>query len=247
MKIYFRLFLCIVAILFHSLAIASTNSAVDLTPDRQPVRFISVSGSAEKRVPPNLAHLNLTIEHRNLELELARKQVTSAATAVLASLRALKIADADINAGSILVAPAYTYDRSGERRFEGYTVTRPIRVSLRDIALLGSVIERGLNAGANQISEPIFDHSEREEIERSVLGAATQAARENAIAAAAGVDMEPGAALQITVANSAPSPRGPSLRVASMDASSTAESSYQPGNLVFRVNVDAQFELKTRP
>lgn len=247
MKIYFSSFLCLIAISFHSLAMARTNPGTDLPPDSEPVRIISVSGSAEKRVAPNLAYLSLTIEHRNLELDLARKQVTSAATAVLASLRTLKIADADVNAGSILVAPAYTYDRSGERRFEGYTVTRPIRVSLRDIALLGPVIERALNAGANQISEPIFDHSERQELERSVLGAATQAARENAIAAAAGVDMEPGAALQIIVANSAPSPRGPSLRVASMDASSTAESSYQPGNLVFRANVDAQFELKTRP
>ncbi|MDA0893251.1 MAG: SIMPL domain-containing protein [Proteobacteria bacterium] len=233
-------YLILLPLLFaQSLAFGSQLSV------KSPARVISVSGSAEKQVSPNLAYISFTVEHRDRALDAARRQVNTATNAVLATLRTLRIAEADINAGSILVLPTYNYDRSGVRQFEGYTVTRPIRITLRDLSLLGSLIERSMNAGVNQISEPIFDHSDRKSLERSVLGAATQAARENAVAAAAGIDMQPGDAIRVSVASPPVMPRASTLRIASMDAAAN-EHTYQPGSLVLRVNVEAEFELIPR-
>lgn len=232
-------FISIPLLFIQSLAIASQPSAT------LPLRVITVSGSAEKQVSPDLAHLNFTVEHRDRALDAARRQVNTATNAALATLRSLRIAESDINAGSILVAPTYTYDRSGIRQFEGYTVTRAIRITLRDLSLLGALIERSMNAGVNQISDPIFDHSDRHSLERSVLGAATQAARDNAVAAAAGIDMQPGDAIRVSVANPPVMPRASTLRIASMDATAN-EPTYQPGSLVLRVNVEAEFELIPR-
>ena len=245
MKTYWQsslIYFFIILILFffiNSLAIASQPSAT------LPLRVITVSGSAEKQVSPDLAYLNFTVEHRDRALDAARRQVNTASNAVLATLRSLRIAESDINAGSILVSPTYTYDRSGIRQFEGYTVTRAIRITLRDLSLLGILIERSMNAGVNQISEPIFDHSDRQALERSVLGAATQAARENAVAAAVGIDMQPGDAVRVSVANPPVMPRASTLRIASMDATAN-EPTYLPGSLVLRVNVEAEFELIPR-
>ncbi len=232
-------FVLISLFFMQSLAIANQPSTT------LPLRVISVSGSAEKQISPNLAYLSFTVEHRDRTLDTARRQVNTATNAALATLRTLRIAEADINAGSILVLPTYTYDRSGTRQFEGYTVTRPIRITLRDLSLLGTLIERSMNAGVNQIAEPIFDHSDRQSLERSVLSAATQAARKNAVAAAAGIDMQPGDAIRLSVANPPVMPRASALRIASMDAAAN-EPIYQPGSLVLRVDVEAEFELIPR-
>jgi uncharacterized protein YggE len=205
-------------------------------------RLISVTGQAEKEIPPNLARITVAVEQRGMALDTVRRQVNETVSRILRAIETLRLSRSDVQSSGITIRPEFTYERSGTRRFEGYVVNREINITLRDLAVLGSVIERSLDAGANQISDPIFDHSDRAQLERSVLSAATQAARLNAIAAAAGVEMEVGAPLKIIVQDHSATPRVTSLRMAAMDTG-TPEASYQPGMLNFRVIVNAEFEL----
>lgn len=213
----------------------------ETAPDAR--RSITVNGEAERRVVPDIARVNAAVEQRGLPLEVVRRQVNEATARVLKELKALRIAESDISSSGIVVRPEYSFDRAGVRRFEGYVVTRQIVVTLRDVSNLGALIERSLDAGANQISDPIFDHSDRIAIERSVMGAATLAARQNALAAAAGIQMTVGSARRISVAGPATTlPRANVMRMAVMDATA-AESSYQTGDLLYKVTVEAEFDL----
>lgn len=230
--------------LFMSLKVAANETTGTTNDSAQSIRMISVTGHAERQLPPDLAHITVATEHRGVQLDSVRAQVNETTSKVLRALQLLRIPNSDVNSSSITIRPEFTYERAGARRFEGYTVNRQIKVTLRDLSNLGAVIERALAAGANQVSEPVFDHSDRANIERSVLAAGTQAARLNAIAAAKGVDMYVGVPFKITVHDGAATPQISNLRMTALE-SGTPEASYQPGLLTFRVTVSVDFELTT--
>lgn len=243
-------------VIFYSLIVIFTSlqsfttmtaAASDLSTSQarsSAARIISVTGYAERQVSPNLAYITLAVEERGMPLDTIRRQVNDSTAKILRALQTVRLAAHDIDSSSITIRPEFSYERTGGRRFEGYVVNRQIRVTLRELADLGAVIERSLEAGANQISDPIFDHSQRADIERSVLSAATDAARRNAIAAAKGVNVTVGAPVKIVVQNDAALPRVNSLRMAAMEAT-PPETSYEPGMLTFRVTVTAEFEMLT--
>lgn len=235
-------------ILLCSTSHAATTGATSLSADTplperaQTTRVITVSGSAQRQVQPDIARITVAVEQRGMELDTVRRQVNETAQRVLRSLQPLRIPERDVDSSAISIRPEFSFERSGVRRFDGYVVTRQFQITLRELSDLGAVIERSLDAGANQISQPAFDHSDRSGIERSVLALAAADARSNAIAAAKGVDMEVGGTLKLFVTNESAIPRMATMRVAAMETS-TAESSYQPGSLTFQVTVNAEFEL----
>jgi uncharacterized protein len=236
----------VILISFTSPAIAASASALPAdTPvsDRaQITRVITVSGSAQRQVQPDIARITVAVEQRGMELDALRRQVNETVQRLLQALQPLRIAERDVDSSAISIRPEFSFERAGVRRFDGYVLTRQIQITLRKLADLGTVIERSLDAGANQISQPVFDHSDRSGIERSVLALAASDARANAIATAKGVDMMVGDTLKLFVTNESPIPRMATMRVAAMDAGA-AESSYQPGSLSFQVTVNAEFEL----
>lgn len=203
---------------------------------------VTVSGSAQRQVPPDIARITIAIELRGMELDSLRRQVGDSAQRVLRFLQPLRIAESDMDSSAISIRPEFSFERSSVRRFDGYVVARQFQITLRELSNLGAVIERSLDAGANQISEPVFDHSDRSTIERSVLALATADARSNAIAAAEGVGMTVGEPLKIVVNHEPLIARAGTMRVAAMESSAT-EASYQPGSLTFRVTVNAEFQL----
>ncbi|MEY3713665.1 MAG: hypothetical protein RL321_1285, partial [Pseudomonadota bacterium] len=114
--------------------------------------IISVSGSAERRMQPDLAQISIGIESRHLQLETARREAGAKTIAVLRVLDEIGIAKQEIDSGAVLVQPEFAWDaKSGERRLQGYLVIRTIRLRLLEIDKLGAVLERSVRAGANQI------------------------------------------------------------------------------------------------
>jgi uncharacterized protein YggE len=156
------------------------------------------------------------------------------------------IKPADVDSASVNVNPEFIWaPNSGERRLQGYLVERRVRVRLTELDKLGPLLERSMRAGANQIAPPRFDHSRKDALRREVMTEATRDANRNAEAAAAGVGMKPGRALQIQVldddAIGIMAPRV-MMRAAAVE-DGAAEESYQPGEIGFKVKVTATFEL----
>jgi uncharacterized protein YggE len=209
------------------------------------VRSLLVSGRGEVTAQPDLAVVNLGVEARNPSMEAARQSVNETVNRILALCRDLGIDTKLVNATRLQVQPDYSWNETERKRvLEGYLVSRMIRVELRELDKLGPLMERAIDAGVNQVSDPMLDSSRRKELERQALARAVEDARLNAeaLSGAAGSRLGP-----VRRLNASPDvPVAPMYRAAMADAPAPpppAEASYQVGEMRFTAVVSVEYDL----
>ncbi len=210
-------------------------------------RVVNVTGIAERLVRPDLAHLEMTIDARDVKLDSARREAGVRTVAVLRGLRELGIGDEAIDSGALAVQPEFSWDaKSGARRLQGYLVARTIRIRLLDLDKLGAILEYAVKSGANQIAPPRFSLQNESSLRREMLTDATRDAKQNAAAIARGLDAQLGAALRVDAVEvdrpAFPSPGMLRASVAPAEDAAVTES-YRPGDITLRVQIKASFAL----
>lgn len=228
-------------------ALSLAPLAVLAADDARP-RTVNVSGMGEVAAEPDLARVTLGVEARSPTLAAARSEVTATVERVLKLTRELRIDPKQVNATRVQVQPEYNWNPKDRKRvLLGYMVSRQVQIELRDLDQLGTLLERAVDAGVNQLGDPALDSSRRKELERQAMSLAVQDARMNAeaLAGAAGVRLGPVRSLN----GAASSPPMPMFRaqVAMADAASAPEASYQPGEMKFNASVNAEYDLIVTP
>jgi uncharacterized protein YggE len=214
--------------------------------DNDRPRTVSVSGIGEVAAEPDLAHVTLGVEARRPTMAEARAEVAKTVDRVLALTRDLKIDPKLVNATRLQVQPEYSWnDKDRQRVLLGYVVSRQVQVELRDLEQLGPLLERAVDAGVNQVNDPVLDSSKRKSLEREAMAKAVEDARLNAetLAKAAGVRLGPVRMLNGS-SSAPPMPmyrRGPMV-MADAAAAAPAET-YQPGEMKFSATVNAEYDL----
>lgn len=209
------------------------------------VRTVTVSGQGEIQAEPDKAIVLLGIESRRPKLEEARAEVARVVDAALKLTRDLKIDQKYVRATRINVQPEYNWDNTArERHLIGYYVSRQIEVDLRDLDKLGQLLERAVDLGINQVSEPQLDSSKRRELEREALAKAVQDARLNAEAVAKAAGARLGAPRTISASSGfVPPPVPYQKRTMAAMAESDAAGPYQSGEMSFTGNVQVEYDL----
>ena len=150
-----------------------------------PPRLVSVSGSGEVKAQPDMANVTLGVEARNPSLAEARAQVNATVDRVLALTRDLKIDPKLVDSTRLQVQPEYRWDeKTSQQVLLGYLVSRQVDIELRDLDRLGTLLEKSVSAGVNQVGGARLDSSRRKELEREALARAVEDARLNADALA---------------------------------------------------------------
>ena len=214
----------------------------------EPPRLVAVGGHGEVRVEPDQAKVALGVEAREPTLEAARLRANRAVEGVLKLTRDLGIPERLVASTRLSVMPEYVWDeKTRQRRLVAYQVARTVNIDLRDLEKLGALVERGLSLGANQAGDPVLDHSRRTELERQALALATQDAQRNAtaMAAALGLVVGPARSLSASQDSSGPVPMAApmAMRTLAVAADTGAPQTYQSGEIIFRANVNASFDL----
>ena len=216
--------------------------------DEARTRTVSVSGQGEISAEPDLAHLTLGVEARRPTLPEARSEVTAAVDRLLALTKSLGIDPRLVNATRVQVLPEYSWnDKDRKRILLGYFVSRQVQVELRNLEQLGTLLERAVDAGANQVSDPVLDSSRRKDLERDAMTRAVQDARQNAetLAKAAGAKLGNVRALNASAAG----PVVPVYRAKMVmaEASMAPEATFQAGDMKFSAMVSAEYDLVVWP
>ena len=227
-----------------TLALALVPCAV-LAESEHP-RTVSVTGSGEVAAEPDLAHVTLGVEARKPTMAEARAEVARTVDRVLALTRDLRIDPKLVNATRVQVQPEYSWnDKDRKRVLLGYLVSRQVQVEVRDLEQLGSLLERAVDAGVNQVNDPVLDSSRRKALEREAMAKAVEDARLNAetLARAAGAKLG-----SVRVLNgSASAPPMPMYRrgaIAMADAAAAPPAeTYEPGEMKFSAAVNAEYDL----
>jgi len=195
-----------------SLFLAAT-SAPALTPrptlavdSTTPEHTISVSGTGTVTLKPDVADLHLGVLITRQTVKAAQADAASAMTKVIAALKALGIADKDIQTSNVSLQPAYDYSsNSNPPRITGFQMSNSVTVTVRDLAKLGDAIDNGLAAGATSLDGVNFRVDDETAAEAQARQAAMAEAKSKAqtLATAAGVSISGVASISET---SAPMP-----------------------------------------
>ena len=207
-------------------------------------RTAAVTGQGEVSAEPDLAYVTLGVESRKPTMAEARAEVAATVDRVLALTKSLKIDPKLVNSTRVQVQPEYSWNEKDRKRILlGYMVSRQVEVEVRDLEQLGTLLERAVDAGVNQVNDPVLDSSKRKELERDAMTRAVQDARLNAetLAQAAGVKL--GAVRTLNGSASGPVVPLYKARVAMADAMAAPEASYQPGEMKFSASVSAEYDL----
>jgi uncharacterized protein YggE len=209
-------------------------------------RTIGVSGQGEVRAEADHANVSLSVAARKPKLDDARAEVAKTVEAVLKLTRELEVDPKLVHATRIHVQPEYNWEPQAKERnliVVGYSVSRQVEVELRDLEKLGQLLERAMDLGVNQVSDPRLDSSKRQELVREALAKAVVDARQNAevIAKAAGAKL--GSARTINANTEFTPPPMPMVRAMAMEAKAAGGAPYQSGEMTFNATVNVQYDL----
>lgn len=205
-------------------------------------RWISVTAEGEATVAPDMAVASFAVSGDGRDLGATRDDVNRRASAVLARLRELGIADGDLNAPDVNVQPQYDY-RKGQKLI-GYRVSRQMTAKVRSLDTLGEVLDGLVAAGANEVHGAQMTASDPSAAEHAALEVAVRAARAKAdvLASAAGVTLGAVSRIEEEVGGGV----GPLPRFRAMAASADmaeAPTEVAAGDLTVTRRIRAWFDL----
>lgn len=235
--------LCTLACLAVPLSFAAGAAGAADTP----LRLVSVSGAGEVKAQPDMAHVTIGVEARKATVDEARAQVNATVQRILALTKELKIDPKYVDSTRLQVQPDYRWDEKTQKQvLQGYLVNRQIEVEVRDLERLGTLLEKAVSAGANQVGGARLDSSKRKELERQALTLAVEDARLNAdtLAQAAGVKLGPVQSLSASSSTPMPMFAERGMVAAAPPMADAANESYKAAEMKFNANVSAQYELQ---
>ncbi|HEX5241574.1 MAG TPA: SIMPL domain-containing protein [Candidatus Limnocylindrales bacterium] len=164
---------------------------------------ISVTGTGDVLLQPDVADLRLGVSVTSGSVADARNRAATAMTAVIARLKALGIAEKDIQTSMVSLQPTYDYSaNTTPPRVTGFQFANSIAVTVRDLDKLGDAIDQSLAAGATSLDSVSFrvDDQTGAEAQARTAAMADAKAKAQALASAAGVSITGVASISETVA-----------------------------------------------
>jgi uncharacterized protein YggE len=180
-----------------------------MAADLAPVRSITVSGMAERKVVPDEAHITVNLNAQDKALATARAAHDKKLNTLMALVKKAGIDEKKVSSQSSNIQPVYSYRNDGkgssQRVFEGYRVQTNLDITVGDTTklagLMDSIAIAGFEQGANtewgNLMSVYYTISKPDALRDELLAGAIANARSKAenMARAAGADL--GAVYQI--------------------------------------------------
>lgn len=225
------------------LALSTLPARAETEP---PAATLSLQGSAEIAARPDRAVVTTGVVSEAETARAALDENSAALARVIATLKDAGIEDRDIATSGFSVQPRYHYpqrnDRSEPPRIVGYQVSNQVTVRIRDLDLLGPVLDQVVTEGANQIHGIAFEVSDADRrLDEARADAVADARRKAEIyAEAAGVRLLRVRAISESVRGDQP-PQPMMMRSMAMDMAEAVP--VEAGTQMLRVRVDITWEI----
>lgn len=164
---------------------------------------ISVSGTGHVILSPDVADVRLGVNVTAGSVAAARERAAAAMSAVIARLKGLGIAEADIKTSMLSLQPTYDYNAgTNPPHITGYQFGNSVVATIRNLDKVGDAIDQSLAAGATSLDGVTFRVDDQTAAEAQARTAAMNdaKAKAQALAAAAGVSISGVSSISETVA-----------------------------------------------
>ncbi len=212
-----------------------------LTPLGEPTPSISGVANSDVKFTPDRATVRISVQTRASTASAAGAQNAAKQNAVLSALRALGLPNEQLSTTDYSVSPEYRYEQNKSPVLVAYSVTNTVLADVRDLKVLGRVLDAALANGANMISSLDFYASNTDASRREAIRIAVAKARAEAdvAARAAGGSLGPMLSMDIQGATQFPPPR-PMMKMAT--SAMTGESTpINPGEQTLTVTISARW------
>lgn len=183
---------------FATLAIATVLAMAPFTvraEDKIPT--LSVTGTGTVSGSPDMAVISIGTVSEAEDAVTALEKNTTSTTAFISALKAAGIEAKDLQTSNFSVEPNIVYPsnksstRPNRPTIVGYTVRNMVTVRVRDLKLIGNVLNEAVTLGANSISGPNFSVDDPATLQAEARQMAMKAAMAKArdYAEAAGIEL----------------------------------------------------------
>ncbi len=236
--------LLIVVAAITVMPVSAQQSTETPVPDSS-LHTLTVSGSGTAYAPPDVAYVDLGVQTVDTDLATAFSKTGDAISSVLKALKALGIADADIQTSGINVSPQYQYDNNGNITGKPtYTVSNTIHVTVRQVDQVEKVLTDSVESGANTIQGLSFGIQDMDTVEAHARVQAVDNAKSRAQQLASELGVTLGKPLVVTEVpqSTVPPPINFGIR-AGVAAAPAASQPVSQGQLSVEVDVEITFSI----
>ena len=223
-------------------SVAGTNLADAAEPNT-----IAVGGMAEQEVAPDMAYVDLGITVRANDAETARAEEAKIAQQIRRSLLGLAITDNDLQNTGYYMYQEYKVDRDGKRTAGQYVLNSSVKVTVRDLDKLSQVIDNTVKAGVTNIDSVSYALSTQNIVQRQLLAAAVENAREKAAVVASAGSRSLGSMLSADIngftGGTVVAAGSNKLRSAAVMADGAEATELAPGKIKLNARVQVVFAL----
>lgn len=180
---------------------ACTTRVIMEQPGQQAQNAISVQGSTEFDVAPDLAKIIFSLQTQSTTAQDAQLRNREVGSSVMAALSQAGVRQNEIQTTNYRVEKIQEWDPTGQKMVDkGYRVSNSFIVSTKDLAKVGVLLDAGIQAGANNVESISFELSDakQKEVKTEALRKATMNAREKAEALADGAGVSLGKVLSLS-------------------------------------------------
>ena len=210
---------------------------------------VSVAGHGEVMAKPDTATVTSGVTSQAATAREALDANTRDMSALLAALKTAGIEDRDIQTSNFTVSPNYVYtdqrDASGYTqppKINGYVVSNQVTVRVRDLSILGQVLDQSVTVGANTVNGISFSVNDPGELYNQARRAAFGDAREKANLYAGEAQNDIGVVISISETPGFSQPQ-PMMRQSAEAAYAAAPVPVAGGELSFTVDVQVTWAL----
>ncbi len=212
--------------------------------------LITVSGQAEINVTPDMAVFNLRVVTLDKDLTKSKALNDEKVRKTLVMAKDYGIASEDVQTNYISVETSFTdYEEGKPRVFLGYTVSKKIVLTLRDMSRIESLLSDVIKAGVNRVEGIDFRTTKIRQHKDKARQMAIRAAQEKAIALTKEIGQTIGKAYTIKEEGFSSGSSNSNNFMANTSASASGDYSDEEGTIAIgqipiTARVTVSFELK---
>lgn len=206
------------------------------------LRTISVNGTGQVTLSPDVAYVYIGVNSQSANVTEALSDNNEKAQAISIALKELGIDAKDIQTSGFNIYPQQQFGPDGQVTGTTYNVDNTVYVTVRDLQLLGRLLDVVVRTGANSINGISFDVLDKSAAISEARKLAIDSAKSQAaeIAQAAGVTLGDLQTLNVYTSNP-PVPMYEGKGGIAMDAASVPISA---GQIILRVEVNATYTIQ---
>ena len=172
--------------------IINNHSAVGADTTGTPEHTVTVSGTGEVSLAPDIADVVLGVSVTKPTVAEAQSAAATAMNAVVAAIEKNGVAVKDIVTVNLSLGAVYDYSGSSTQKLVGYQYTNTVGVTVRNLKTIAAVVDDSVAAGATTIQGISFRLADPKSVEAQARQLAMTDARTkaDALAAAAGVSIK---------------------------------------------------------